>query len=490
MSSYLEDFLDDFVCSNCFRYLSVMPVRVYPGKLRKCGRCVKDGDGGLDSDAIKLYETMNFPCVNRFEGCKKVLLPSKVKEHEKKCTSKKYKCPLCYNAEMPLYEMWQHFKSFHRENLLEKPAVSLNLSEKTDRTYFYRIAGFIFMWKIIVDDGRIQFKNQLIGPNEIGRKVEQQFRMSSILDGVGQFWKTTYKKDLFTNASLISCEVIIDENTLILKKEKTAFNGNGPESIYRRKLHLTDEFKKDYPALKLSPCGFFLLKGSHKFAGLCDLCGDCGKYVFDYGNSGTVCNFCKTYLDQRFNINNKINFDKIVYSSDDLFYYCKWDCKEKFNYREIFSHELYCINSPKITKCPVENCPAKPFINFGELKRHFKDHGGKFISFKMTDIFRLYNNAYYGFSNEFIVLYRVKDKNVYIIPNDNYNSRDFKQIEIDPTEGLDRLYNHPWPFNRIVDNTILRRIYSSISEPIDSELNRASTSRDSSDLPRKRSKHC
>ncbi|CAH0545904.1 unnamed protein product [Brassicogethes aeneus] len=100
MSIILPDqVLGEMVCSECWKYLSVLPVLAYPNRTVRCGRCIEEDDGGVPS---QVFPTSLFKCVNRYEGCTSLLLPEQVKEHEKICTSKNLDdCPLCTESKMP-----------------------------------------------------------------------------------------------------------------------------------------------------------------------------------------------------------------------------------------------------------------------------------------------------------------------------------------------------------------------------------------------------
>ncbi|CAH0549658.1 unnamed protein product [Brassicogethes aeneus] len=133
-----EKALDNLVCFECFKYVSVKPVKLYINKAMRCGRCVKETDGGVESKVNLLYGNMLFKCHNRYEGCTKLLLPSQVQDHEKICRSEAYFCPLCPNSKMPPFFMLEHFKHQHRRSFLEKPSASVDIGRETNNYYLYR----------------------------------------------------------------------------------------------------------------------------------------------------------------------------------------------------------------------------------------------------------------------------------------------------------------------------------------------------------------
>lgn len=60
-----EEVLNNLLCSVCFKYLSVKPVKVYINRSIKCGRCSDDKDDGIVSMYETIAENKLFPCVNR-----------------------------------------------------------------------------------------------------------------------------------------------------------------------------------------------------------------------------------------------------------------------------------------------------------------------------------------------------------------------------------------------------------------------------------------
>lgn len=80
--------LDDLICDVCNRYLSVKPVKIYRDKQVKCGRCSKKEDEGVTSLYHILAQNSLFKCINRFDGCNKLLAYLEVRTHEETCKGK------------------------------------------------------------------------------------------------------------------------------------------------------------------------------------------------------------------------------------------------------------------------------------------------------------------------------------------------------------------------------------------------------------------
>lgn len=130
--------LENLKCSECHKFLSATPVRVYASKEIKCARCSKENDGGVIS---KLYaEVVNylkFPCVNHQDGCQQLLSHIEVINHEKACIKKSYNCPLCYEF-FSAFTLEAHIKQNHAEAVLTKPEFIVRFdNEHQEYLHFY-----------------------------------------------------------------------------------------------------------------------------------------------------------------------------------------------------------------------------------------------------------------------------------------------------------------------------------------------------------------
>lgn len=121
MFMLLDDVLETLICYNCKNYLSVKPVKVYPNRHIQCGRCSTDHDDGIVSIYDTLAELGFFQCINRYEGCDKVLRYAEVPQHEMTCTSNKYKC-FCGTVVTGLLAFIAHFQGNHKNSILKTPS--------------------------------------------------------------------------------------------------------------------------------------------------------------------------------------------------------------------------------------------------------------------------------------------------------------------------------------------------------------------------------
>ncbi|CAG9771591.1 unnamed protein product [Ceutorhynchus assimilis] len=139
MSLLPPEALEKLTCSNCLQYPSALPVKVYPNKSVKCGRCCRDGDGGTVS---VLYELLarkcKFPCINRFEGCREQLSIDEALEHEQNfCSAMGTKCPFCSTNLDSTCHLLLHLRKEHKSAGLEKPAFWIDLSLWDQQEIFF-----------------------------------------------------------------------------------------------------------------------------------------------------------------------------------------------------------------------------------------------------------------------------------------------------------------------------------------------------------------
>lgn len=159
--------LDSLQCYNCHKYLSVKPVMICNGKIF-CGRCQTSGireDGGVESKYNVLVDSMLFKCINRFEGCSKLLTVDEVLQHEKTCKSQLYSCPLCRkgSSRLPSYLFLHHVKTFHEKSVLRSNRFVVDLKKSNFTTYLYQKENFLFFIDIYVLDNRIKLSARYIG---------------------------------------------------------------------------------------------------------------------------------------------------------------------------------------------------------------------------------------------------------------------------------------------------------------------------------------
>lgn len=233
--------LESSLCASCGKYLSVFPVTISEGKI-SCGRCV-DVKGGTQSSFNKVTQDMLFKCVNRYEGCSKLLTPNQVLEHEEMCKSNKYECPLCAKK-VPSYVMIQHFREYHTESLIKTPEFKLNTAIDTFKTFLYYTDKHIFFIHVSLDvDSKLSLKATCLGPSERSKNIKYNFNLSK-----GEHFRTPLRcfKDnaqeicLEDGTPFVRCELIVNYDA------ETSLDFFTAEP----RLRLDENFKKMYRALK------------------------------------------------------------------------------------------------------------------------------------------------------------------------------------------------------------------------------------------------
>ncbi|KYB28317.1 hypothetical protein TcasGA2_TC032619 [Tribolium castaneum] len=129
-----DQVLEAYTCRLCDKYLTVIPISIHPEGGNICGRCqskVTKQSHCLfecDSDlleqinlpyAIFGYVNHLFPCVNRYEGCDRLLTFDEISNHETTCPSRKIICKYC-NYEGTGCQQLNHFKTKHPLNFFDR----------------------------------------------------------------------------------------------------------------------------------------------------------------------------------------------------------------------------------------------------------------------------------------------------------------------------------------------------------------------------------
>lgn len=153
-----SEIVQNQLCSVCDKYLSVGPIKVYPNRQIKCGRCSKDSDFGVKSKLfLTIVKDMLFPCINSLEGCNKMLTISETKQHETICTGSNYSCLICESFEGDVYMLSRHCEKIHKKERLDNIGFLVNLEKNQSKCNFYLKNGlFSFInYKHEVDIHRI-----------------------------------------------------------------------------------------------------------------------------------------------------------------------------------------------------------------------------------------------------------------------------------------------------------------------------------------------
>lgn len=175
-----DKLLDTMTCSKCSKYLSVMPVKVYEDKSTLCGRCSKPDDDGVKSMVGPLAEFLLFKCINRYDGCTRILRSFDVKQHENSCLpANKYDCPLCFKTLPSAYLFQAHFTNLHVKNIIKDAVFSINLKTNLDSYYMYVCGNLVFIIYCFVDaiEFDLKLECQFIGTEQIANTIEVKFHL-------------------------------------------------------------------------------------------------------------------------------------------------------------------------------------------------------------------------------------------------------------------------------------------------------------------------
>ncbi|CAH0563532.1 unnamed protein product [Brassicogethes aeneus] len=175
-----DNVLNQLICNKCNKYLSVLPVKVYPNRQTLCGRCCDENDNGVKSLYEKLITTTLFRCVNRYDGCLLAINASQMKEHEEKCTGNTYKCVICNEYEGVSFDLINHYKNVHKK-VLSHPIFFLNLKEDNESNFMYITQDFVFIIMVKVDfvKQQIHLFNINVGPISRAESIKHKFHFYS-----------------------------------------------------------------------------------------------------------------------------------------------------------------------------------------------------------------------------------------------------------------------------------------------------------------------
>ncbi|CAH0549654.1 unnamed protein product [Brassicogethes aeneus] len=478
MNTILPDqILDQMVCSECSKYLSVLPVLAYPNRTVRCGRCIEEDDGGVPSQVNKVFPTTLFKCVNRYEGCTSLLLPEQVKEHEKNCISRNLDvCPLCTELKMPPYMLLAHFKKCHGNYLLKKPVVQIDGNVDSDEFYLYCTENTLFMLNLSVDtvNGKIFLDNKLVGPHELTKGISQQFRVQEGLfckNSEVQPCDTSLKKRFefplgeFKKLDKIFCELNLNVDAVQFANVQLKLNKNIIEEplkeIYQksminniscnyfgRKLYLSPKFKQLNPNAKLSFCKLYCIdleEDGNLSMLFCSFCGNnlYSKPSYNYRTCSEPIVCCQSCNDNISKTCSEGHYPEEYLHFNEFFLnvqaYCKWKCEQYFDSFNLYEHELNCIKHEPIPICPVPNCSSENFKNFFELNTHFNTH--------KKAILRPYCESKIGFFN-----LEQKDYYVYL----DHVTAVFRNINDERIKLKNLIKTDKSEFKIFVNNTLIR----------------------------------
>lgn len=142
-----EAIQERFRCNSCEKYCSVKPVQIYQDGSVKCGRCFQPKDDGAVSLFNKCMDTgiWHFYCINRWDGCDKVLHCLKVLQHEQFCHIDDITCPVC-KILIPSLLVHKHIIKCHSKYLINRPEIIINIgSNNNENFYFYTQQNRVFI---------------------------------------------------------------------------------------------------------------------------------------------------------------------------------------------------------------------------------------------------------------------------------------------------------------------------------------------------------
>lgn len=405
--------LKNLRCSVCDKYLSVLPVKVYPNRVIKCGRCCEDNDGGTESLYNNVVKNYLFKCINRYEKCNKLLTVSEVAEHEKECISGSYHCPKCeYKFSGSAYHLLLHYANQHPKSIVKNCNFSVKVKQNICDRYLHLVKDNIFF--ILLENlprEKILYLSTV--SLVVCKNVKQWFSIKPLHKSANV--TTTEVKpccslddfqcDYFnipTNSlHEISCRVFLDlsqdvtvvDQISLQKNEKSQHLElkddciNPPLSETKKDtesqstsasiqtmpmkdvlgVELTEEFRNEYPGYELTPCGTAIFKDNNRVELACSNCKQLtGSNIFNcQSNRHIVCWECKAWCSICDTSTNGWNVN-IAAMNDLLLLPCRWKCGQNFLGSRITQHELTCIKFK--SHCPV--CNNSGYFNLEVLCNH------------------------------------------------------------------------------------------------------------------------
>ncbi|KAG5873020.1 hypothetical protein JTB14_037634 [Gonioctena quinquepunctata] len=397
-----DELLDTMVCDSCHKCLSVGPVKVYPNRRPRCGRCSEDGDGGAISRYGLIAEQALFKCVNRFDGCRQLLIFAEVADHESTCRNKMYICPICLvTRKVPGFLLVEHFRDNHSDYFLDSALFKVDITSvgPSIKTYLYRKEDNLFLieYKSTHLDS-IRLNIFYFGEKKRAEKMTQKFILHSTDDSTKI--ETEIKSCIAftseeTDGFLIKrpatgSKYVIVEFHLSLEKPEIVTNDSGRKRktiSFPRNISLDRKFQKEHPKYTVSSnLNSVLVKsdaeGSSEFFLNCLNC----KLIKKDGNSHFflelipkkyhyVCYYCKEYF-KRESPNIPLKTENQLCSipfSDKIYYSCvwqRWGCSDSYVLFEGIFHELKCPHQfPQ--SCPVPHCVYRGKLD--DMEKHFAD---------------------------------------------------------------------------------------------------------------------
>ncbi|KAG5878763.1 hypothetical protein JTB14_012133 [Gonioctena quinquepunctata] len=391
-----DELLDTLHCDFCHKVLSVGPVKVYPNRKTKCGRCSKDHDSGVVSKYALIADHGMFKCLNRFDGCRQLLTPNHVIDHESVCESKTYTCPACLETKIPTFLLVKHFKKNHRESFLETPSFRVQVTAPVTETYLYKAKDNLFFIKYETCDDVIDLNVLLLGEQERAERMKQKFIV----------YYGDIPRKVESGKKACSSFGYNNPEGFSLKKPKIEFNFVFVEfhldldiseflSLSTRDINLEKKtglpriisliwgFQQDHSEFSISPSSTSVLMKKNGQEVCSEIMVTCKcsipklriSHYLEVGPSKyrAVCELCKRYYQQ--GSPNILLIPQIQLFSVSLRNYITysciwrpWGCLESSNHSEVAVHEQNCSYQPP-QNCPVPLCTYRG--NLENLRGHF-----------------------------------------------------------------------------------------------------------------------
>ncbi|XP_056632157.1 uncharacterized protein LOC130442101 [Diorhabda sublineata] len=153
-----SDILESLICSNCSNYLSVFPIYTKidnSGAL--CGRCkVAEVDKYLKDEAYEcIAQFLTFPCMYTKNGCTENHIPTKLEQHERRCSWQKLGCPSKNYSKCQWIghrsDLEKHFASQHPNLVLKDRQFQLSFINSLEETYLLSYMEELFILKKEID---------------------------------------------------------------------------------------------------------------------------------------------------------------------------------------------------------------------------------------------------------------------------------------------------------------------------------------------------
>ncbi|CAH1102897.1 unnamed protein product [Psylliodes chrysocephalus] len=396
--------LESCVCNFCDKFLSVQPVKIYKNHTIKCGRCSKKDDNGTKSIYNIIAANGIFKCINRFEGCRKMLRHYEVLEHEKQCLGNTICCPLCPGlCGLRIFWMIFHFKKCHIDKYLKKPCFTIN-RDKINNTYLFRKDDNLFFISYkIQDNGDIYLKGCNINPSNVQTSMSFflltkssiiEARKLNLSDNKNEFrikkkdiLETTDMRIKFEIETLPHFFVLSNSSVPTMEAENqvkrilenfqrfTKFYYN-QDITFPRKITMTSGHQEETQFLMSHDRTYIIKKCGSETYNIFLECCNCvniflppttllnGFFVKIKNYFFNICSNCFQYLYSKNKMITYVSFQSVLENINTFFFDCSWNCGKKFPLTQLHVHEFFVV-------CPIENCWK--IISKNEFGNHFKN---------------------------------------------------------------------------------------------------------------------